>query len=80
MEPRNITWIPSSNGAHAKFAVHAGMDSGKKLYVARAHHSGGVIPGKLHIGHSNVYIPFDGQEITKSQYEVLTNAQLLLFL
>ncbi len=70
MEPRNITWIPKSNGAHAKFAVHAGIDSGNKLYVARAQHSGGVIPGKLHIGHPNVYIPYNGQEISKSQYEV----------
>jgi len=70
-EPHRITWVSKSNGTHAKFAVHAGIDSGKKLYVARAHHEGGVIPGKLHIGHSHVYIPFGGKEVSKQQYEVL---------
>lgn len=69
-EPYTIQWVPKSGGSHAKFAVHAGLDSGKKLYVARAHHNGGIVPGKLHIGHSSVYIPFDGKEVPKSSYEV----------
>lgn len=54
MEPRQIMWLQMSHGAHPKFSVHAGIDSGKKLYVARAYHFGGMIPGKLHIGHSHV--------------------------
>lgn len=77
MEPRRITWVPKSNGTHAKFAVHAGIDSGRKLYVARAHHNGGVIPGKLHVGHDCAYIPFGGEEIKKPQYEVSFDAKLL---
>lgn len=71
MEPKKISWISKSNGAHAEFAVQAGIDSGKKLYVARAHHAGGVIPGKLHIGHPHIYIPYGGQEISKVEYEVI---------
>ncbi|ODM93865.1 Natterin-3 [Orchesella cincta] len=74
MEPRQITWVPKSHGGHAKFAVHAGIDSGNKLYVARAHHFGGIVPGKLHIGHSHVYIPYNGLEVSVPQYEVLIAA------
>lgn len=69
-QPRHISWVAKSNGAHANFSVHAGTDSGKDLFVARAQHMGGLIPGKLHVGHSKVYIPFGGEEVSKTQYEV----------
>ncbi|CAG7630227.1 unnamed protein product, partial [Allacma fusca] len=40
-------------------------------YVARAYHEGAVIPGKLHVSHSHVYIPYDMKEVPVPSYEVL---------
>ncbi|XP_035701025.1 uncharacterized protein LOC110861924 isoform X2 [Folsomia candida] len=70
-EPRGLQWVAMSRGSFPKFAVEAGIDSGKKLYVARASHAGGVVPGKLHVGHSSAYIAYDGKEISMPNYEVL---------
>lgn len=41
----------------------------KDLFVARGHHNGGLIPGKLHVGHSSAYISYGGLEISKTEYE-----------
>ncbi|OXA38210.1 Natterin-3 [Folsomia candida] len=68
-EPRGLQWVAMSRGSFPKFAVEAGIDSGKKLYVARASHAGGVVPGKLHVGHSSAYIAYDGKEISMPNYE-----------
>jgi hypothetical protein len=70
-EPKACEWIPMEGGNHPKFGVHAGIDSGNKLYVARAHHQGAMVPGKLHISHSHCYIPYDSVEVAVYSYEVL---------
>lgn len=69
-EPRTLQWVPMSRGAYPEWSIEAGIDTGKKLYVARATHQSGLVPGKLHVGHSDVYIAFDGKEVNKSEYEV----------
>jgi len=69
--PNKITWVSPKNGKHPKFSVHAGMDNGQKVYVARAHHQNGIIPGKFVTGHTSAYIPFDSKEIAVSNYEVI---------
>jgi len=66
-----LAWVPASGGDKPKEAIHAGIDSGNKCFVARAHHEGGIIPGKLHKTHDVVYIPYDGKEVFKDDYEVL---------
>jgi len=71
MEPRFVTWVPAKNGNHPKFAVHAGIDKGNKLYVARARYNNGVIPGKVVVGHTSAYISYDGKEVPMANYEVL---------
>jgi len=58
-----IEWSSQSGGAKAKNAVEAGVDGGDKLYVARAKHEGATVPGKLHMGHTHVYIPYNGAEV-----------------
>ncbi|OXA50536.1 natterin-3 [Folsomia candida] len=67
-----LEWVPASGGSHPKDSVRAGYDSGEKVYVARAHHEGCIIPGKLHNGHSSMYIPYNMAEVPCSDYEVLT--------
>jgi hypothetical protein len=63
MPKETLEWIDSSNGSHPKDSVRAGYDSGEKVYVARAHHEGAIVPGKLHNGHSHVYIPYNMAEV-----------------
>ncbi len=68
----NLTWCAASGGDKPKDAITAGVDSGNKVYVARAHHEGIIIPGKLHKTHDVVYIPYNMKEVMKSDYEVFT--------
>jgi len=70
-QPATIQWLPSRGGQAAPYAVPAGLDSGRELYVIRAYHEGGTVPGKLHVGHSSAYIAYAGNEVPKYDYEVL---------
>jgi len=68
-----LQWVPKSGGDYPKTGgVHAGIDSGNELYVARANHEGAIVPGKLHVTHKSVYIPYNMAEVPVSNYEVLT--------
>ena len=69
--PDQLEWKSASSGDCPKYGIHAGVDSGNKCFVARAHMEGGVIPGKLHKTHTSVYIPYDGKEVPVEDYEVL---------
>jgi hypothetical protein len=69
-QPNTIQWVPMRGGAHPPYATQAGLDSGRELYVIRAFHEGGMIPGKLHVGHNDAYIAYGGLEIPKTDYEV----------
>lgn len=63
----SLQWAAKSNGEFVGSSVggvHAGIDSGSELYVARAYHEGAIVPGKLHVGHSNVYIPYNMAEVS----------------
>ncbi|OXA50535.1 uncharacterized protein LOC110853773 [Folsomia candida] len=71
VQPMGIQWIPMSGGAVPPYATQAGLDSGRELYVIRAYHQGGMIPGKLHVGHSSAYIAYGGEEVPTPNYEVL---------
>ncbi|KAG4077532.1 hypothetical protein HA402_002959 [Bradysia odoriphaga] len=68
----SLYWVPKSNGEYVESGgVHAGTDSGNELFVARAYHEGAVVPGKLHVSHSSVYIPYNMSEVPVQNYEVL---------
>jgi len=72
MGKTSLEWVSASGGKHPKDSVRAGYDSGEKVYVVRAHHEGATTPGKLHNGHSHVYIPYNMTEVSVEDYEVLT--------
>lgn len=44
---------------------------GEPLYMGRCLYQGTQTPGKIHPTHGCLYIPFDGEEISVSEYEVL---------
>jgi len=69
-KPIGIQWVPMEGGQHPPFAIQAGNDQGSPLFVIRASHEGGMIPGKLHDGHLSAHVGYDGQDICKPQYEV----------
>lgn len=52
-------------------AVYAGNDvDGSAIYVGRAFHEGDQIPAKVIPSKNSAYVPHNGQEVTKYQYEV----------
>jgi len=63
MGKAHLEWVAASGGSHPEDSIRAGIDSGEKVYVARAHHEGVTVPGKLHNTHSHVYIPFNMVEV-----------------
>lgn len=65
-------WEFASNGAVPDGAVDIGMtQDGEKLYMGRALHGGSQAPGKVHPSHGCLYIPFAGEEVSLTDYEVL---------
>uniref|UniRef100_T1PIQ3 Uncharacterized protein n=1 Tax=Musca domestica TaxID=7370 RepID=T1PIQ3_MUSDO len=65
-------WMPASPAYTPGDAVHAGQDSDMStIYVCRAFHNGDFIPGKAIPGRSSAYISYQGQEIHKTNFEIL---------
>ncbi|XP_058810749.1 uncharacterized protein LOC131675688 isoform X2 [Phymastichus coffea] len=65
-------WVFASSGHIPPNAVIAGQtQDGEPLYVGRAMHEGSQTIGKVQQSHGCLYIPFDGQEISHRDYEVL---------
>jgi hypothetical protein len=71
--PKWETW---TGGRLPSGAVCGGEDQGGLLYVARASHQGGVVPGKFHVKYKTGYISWGGEEHEKSGCEVLVGAGL----
>lgn len=44
----------------------------EKLYIGRAKHNGGIIPGKVQPSHKVCYVPHDDKEVSFKSYEILT--------
>lgn len=64
-------WIPSSDGQVPDQAVPAGeSDSGEPLFIGRANHNGCIVIGKVQPSHGCCYIPYGGEELSFSNYEV----------
>ena len=47
-------------------------ETGEMLYIGRWAVSGNMIIGKIHPSHRCCYIAFEGQELARQHYEVLT--------
>ena len=52
----SIEWVPGSGSNVPSNAVAGGLDRGARLYVARASHAGGLVPGKFYPPHKSVYV------------------------
>lgn len=69
---QGYAWQPCYGGAVPPNAVRTGMTTtGEPLYVGRGHHANSLTVGKIHPSHGCLYIPFGGQEVRLSTYEVL---------
>ncbi|XP_035715838.1 uncharacterized protein LOC118438966 [Folsomia candida] len=65
-------WIAAKNGGSMPSnMVLTGLDGKHDVYVARAKHMNGIIPGKLIVGYGT-FVAYDGAEHGKASYEVLT--------
>ncbi|XP_075992760.1 natterin-4-like [Anticarsia gemmatalis] len=74
MSNKSGNWVYASNGTVPGGAVLGGVDvDGKEVYVARAEHAGATVPGKLVPSHGHAYIPWGGEEISKTEYQVLVD-------
>ncbi|XP_061512839.1 uncharacterized protein LOC1278977 isoform X1 [Anopheles gambiae] len=63
-------WVAAANGEIPPNAVVGGSD-GEDMYIGRAQHEGGIIPGKVVASHGVCYIAWGGAENPKAEYEVL---------
>ncbi|KAL2726254.1 natterin-3-like [Vespula maculifrons] len=66
-------WEFCSNGSIPADAVVGGETcDGETLYIGRVLHKGSQTVGKVQPSHGCLYIPFDGEELSFKDYEVLT--------
>lgn len=70
MEHKSITWVACSGGYYPPNAVRGGIDSERNVYVARAWHNEGLVPGKLCVGYPFAHVSYGGSELLKNDYEV----------
>lgn len=68
----NIVWVAAADGEVPVGAVEGGTCGQEEpIYVVRCTHEENVVPGKLVPRTNNAYIPLNGEELTKNEYEVL---------
>lgn len=68
----DFVWEFATNGAVPEGAVQIGRTvDGEILYMGRCLHQGTQTPGKVQPSHGCLYIPFDGEEVSVPEYEVL---------
>uniref|UniRef100_A0A1B0CT69 Uncharacterized protein n=1 Tax=Lutzomyia longipalpis TaxID=7200 RepID=A0A1B0CT69_LUTLO len=67
-----FVWEFATNGTVPEGAVEVGQTAdGEKLYMGRCLYNGTQTPGKVQVSHGCLYIPFDGEEVSVAEYEVL---------
>ncbi|XP_077285476.1 uncharacterized protein LOC143910754 [Arctopsyche grandis] len=67
-----VSWNFCSGGQIPDGAVEVGNTAdGEVLYFGRVNHGGTMTPGKVQRSHGCCYYPFDGQEMSAADYEVL---------
>jgi len=65
-------WMPAQGGKIPADALPAGeTEDGEPLFVGRAVHNGVAAVGKVQASHNCCYVPYGGQELPFSEYEVL---------
>ncbi|XP_035917002.1 uncharacterized protein LOC118514324 [Anopheles stephensi] len=67
-----FVWEYATGGSVPESAMKIGETAdGESLYMGRAIHGGSQTPGKIHPSHGCCYLPFDGAEVSVTDYEVL---------
>lgn len=70
----NAIWVPVTGDNIPPNALPAGQtEDGEPLFVGRVNHQSSLTPGKVHPSHACLYIPYGGQEISFSEFEILTS-------
>lgn len=68
----DFVWEFASAGTVPEGAVSCGQTvDGELLYIGRALYQGTQTPGKVQVSHGCLYIPFAGEEVAVTEYEVL---------
>jgi hypothetical protein len=68
----SFVWEFATSGNLPEGAVSCGATSdGELLYIGRALYQGTQTPGKVQVSHGCLYIPFNGEEVSVTEYEVL---------
>ncbi|KAJ3660270.1 hypothetical protein Zmor_004726 [Zophobas morio] len=69
---QRFDWVTASEGRIPEGAVEGGRTcDGEALYIGRVQHEGSHTLGKVHPSYKCCFIPFDGKELSFSEYEVL---------
>ncbi|XP_018494734.1 natterin-3 isoform X2 [Galendromus occidentalis] len=67
-----FAWEHASQGRLPAGALQGGVTTdGEPLYIGRVHHEGSLTIGKVQPSHGVCYIPYGGQEVPHTDYEVL---------
>lgn len=67
-----FVWEYAANGEIPRNAIVIGKTiDGENLYMGRCLYEGTQTPGKVQASHGCLYIPFNGEEISVTDYEVL---------
>ncbi|KAH8297254.1 hypothetical protein KR044_008769, partial [Drosophila immigrans] len=73
----NYHWVHRAEGSIAPGAVEAGRAfNGEPLYVGRGRYCGSLTPGQVQQSHRCILIPYGGQEVRISSYEVLVRSEI----
>ncbi|KAL0851409.1 hypothetical protein ABMA28_007219 [Loxostege sticticalis] len=69
----NAQWVHTKEDDIPQNAFIAGYSEVRRepLYIGRAMHLGHLLTGKVHTLYKSCYLPFDGNEIAVTSYEIL---------
>lgn len=67
-------WVPVSGGNIPPNALPAGeSETGEPLFIGRCNHNGAVVVGKVQPSHGTCYIPYGGEEVAYTDFELFVN-------
>ncbi|XP_025201272.1 uncharacterized protein LOC112598849 isoform X1 [Melanaphis sacchari] len=68
----NVAWQTAQGNHIPPNAIVVGATvNGEKLYMGRTLHDGTLTPGKIHPSHGTLYIPYNGEEVSVTEYEIM---------
>lgn len=68
------SWVPIVGGNIPSNAMPAGeTETGEPLFIGRANHNGTVTVGKVQPSHGCCYIPYSGQELAYTDFELFVS-------